>query len=72
MAMTRVCDLCGKPVKAPFKQIKVLLAENDEQEPKTYRTVQSMDFHGKCYTAFQQWLIQAQEKSLQFKDVQPA
>lgn len=70
--MTRVCDLCGKPVKAPFKQLKVLKAESDDQEPKTFKTVKSLDFHEKCYVGFAEWLKQAQEQSLQFKEVTPA
>lgn len=65
MAMTRVCDLCGKPVKAPFKQLKVLKAEADDQEPKTYKTVKSLDLHEKCYSGFWEWLKRAQENSVE-------
>jgi hypothetical protein len=60
MAMTRVCDICGKPVKAPFKQLKVLKAESDTQEPKTYRTIGSMDFHENCFEGFTGWLANQQ------------
>lgn len=69
MAMARVCDACGQPVKAPFKQMKVLSADNDDQLPRDYKTVKSLDFHEKCYNGFRSWLAEVQDKSQMFKGI---
>lgn len=66
MAMARVCDACGKPVRAPFRQMKVTAADTDEQEPRNYKTIKSMDFHVKCYTGFTEWIKEIQNKSGMF------
>lgn len=72
MAMARVCDLCGKPVRAPFKQLKVLKVESEDTEPRNFKTIKSLDLHEKCYSGFAAWLKEVQDKSEQFKNVGPA
>lgn len=66
MAMSRVCDLCGKPVRVPFRQMKVNDAKSEAEEPRNYKTVGSYDFHLPCYSKFYIWLKQQQKESGMF------
>lgn len=56
MAMARVCDMCGRLVSAPFKQLKVLTAESEDTEPRNYRTIRSIDLHNDCYDGLDEWM----------------
>lgn len=69
MAMIRVCDLCGNPVSAPHKQMKVLDYTTPDMPIKDAKTIKSMDLHNKCYAGLLEHIERTLQSAKEIQDV---